>query len=400
MLKLPPNSGLCTVCCTDIVTEYGPNRLLYRLYYPTSADVKLSECNAGSWLMNPEYAVGYSNFLYRKKVSKSLYELFSSTKVNAVWNGTFKLPGDINKLPVVIFSHGLGANRTAYSLICCDLASKGVLVAAVEHADKSACATYYLKKVTPGKPEVQKIWINYQHVDANAAEEHYLRNKQVHYRADECSAVLSELQHLNDGQANYAHCEINLEPFKGAIDVNKCAVMGHSFGGGTAVTALSKDDRFKVGIGLDTWMYPLDSEIYQKISPVPFLFINTESFQWAANIADMRKLDADVFDVSAERQMVTLVGTHHFSQTDFPFILKKKMLMSLFNATNAVDPIIAIRLNNQLAFGFLGKYLGLEFGNSVQNVVSENANLVYFGSNVDIDEDRIKKAKQKLLSVL
>ena len=350
--------------------------------------------------MNPEYAVGYSNFLYRKKVSKSLYELFSSTKVNAVWNGTFKLPGDKNKLPVVIFSHGLGANRTAYSLICCDLASKGVLVAAVEHADKSACATYYLKKVTPGKPEVQKIWINYQLVDANAAEEHYLRNKQVHYRADECSAVLSELQHLNDGQAIYAHCEIDLKPFKGAIDVNKCAVMGHSFGGGTAVTALSKDDRFKVGIGLDTWMYPLDSEIYQKVSPVPFLFINTESFQWAANIADMRKLDADVFDVSAERQMVTLVGTHHFSQTDFPFILKKKMLMSLFNATNAIDPIIAIRLNNQLAFGFLGKYLGLEFGNSVQNVVSENANLVYFGSNVDIDEDRIKKAKQKLLSVL
>ena len=42
-----------------------------------------------------------------------------------------RTPG--TQYPVVIFSHGLGANRTCYSSFCADLASKGFFVAAVEH---------------------------------------------------------------------------------------------------------------------------------------------------------------------------------------------------------------------------------------------------------------------------
>ena len=38
-----------------------------------------------------------------------------------------------NKFPVVVFSHGLTGMRSVYSLIHCDLASHGYIVAAVEH---------------------------------------------------------------------------------------------------------------------------------------------------------------------------------------------------------------------------------------------------------------------------
>ena len=46
--------------------------------------------------------------------------------------------GDANgssapSFPVIVFSHGLGAMRTTYSGICCDLTSHGYVVASVEH---------------------------------------------------------------------------------------------------------------------------------------------------------------------------------------------------------------------------------------------------------------------------
>jgi len=38
-----------------------------------------------------------------------------------------------NKFPVVIFSHGIAGYRASYSTICSELASQGLIVAAVEH---------------------------------------------------------------------------------------------------------------------------------------------------------------------------------------------------------------------------------------------------------------------------
>ena len=48
--------------------------------------------------------------------------------------------------PALVFSHGLGAMRTTYSGITCDLASHGYIVASVEHrwAGFSVAALFHM----------------------------------------------------------------------------------------------------------------------------------------------------------------------------------------------------------------------------------------------------------------
>ena len=51
--------------------------------------------------------------------------------VPAVWQAPMLRNG--REFPVIVLSHGLGGNRTTYTTFCCNLASHGFVVAALEH---------------------------------------------------------------------------------------------------------------------------------------------------------------------------------------------------------------------------------------------------------------------------
>ena len=59
--------------------------------------------------------------------------------------------------------------------------------------------------------------------------------------------ALDLLSLLNEGGdvRNMMEGNYNLAQFKGRLKVDMAAVMGHSFGGATAIQALSEDHRFK-----------------------------------------------------------------------------------------------------------------------------------------------------------
>ena len=83
---------------------------------------------------------------------------------------------------MIIFSHGLSAMRTVYSGICCDLASHGFLVAAIEHADESAGLC--LRRVPclqNGGFEYQDDWILFRELK-EGEKEFPLRQRQVEAR--------------------------------------------------------------------------------------------------------------------------------------------------------------------------------------------------------------------------
>jgi platelet-activating factor acetylhydrolase len=123
-----------------------PSGLLVRLWYPLGDDP--SGANAGepdgSWLPQPAaqpalYLQAIGVFLNLPPRITSWLLAPGLTSVRGAWLEQTEpgaLPEDGGKqLPIVVFSHGLGAFQTVYSVLCCELASRGYVVIMPEHAD-------------------------------------------------------------------------------------------------------------------------------------------------------------------------------------------------------------------------------------------------------------------------
>ena len=162
-------------------------------------------------------------------------------------------------------------------------------------------------------------WI-YDRKIAPGEDEYPIRHEQVQKRVDECVQVLELMERLNQGvQEEYVHfvpSQDFLDSFKFKLYTEKAVIAGHSFGGATTVRALftgagTPTSKFKVGVGMDTWMFPLKhdaDEIMEKFrgeqqndevdeSPEPppkMLFVNCQRFQGPNNLQTMSKFQSPI----------------------------------------------------------------------------------------------------------
>uniref|UniRef100_A0AAQ5YB20 Platelet-activating factor acetylhydrolase n=1 Tax=Amphiprion ocellaris TaxID=80972 RepID=A0AAQ5YB20_AMPOC len=370
-------SRFCNVLsfCCDLVFLSCQQGSFFRLYYPCQETEKAEKPD---WVPCREYFNGLADFM---KINRTLSErifnhLFGSFKIPAYLDAPFKSNG---KCPVVIFSHGLGAFRTLYSAICAEMASQGFIVASVEHRDQSASATYYFND------SLVKEWMYYRALQ-HGESEFPLRNKQVKQRADECILALDKLTEINSGRAvqNALQTKFDWTTLENSMDLCRIAAMGHSFGGATVIEALCKEVKFKCGIALDAWMFPLDDETFPRVKQ-PIFFINSEKFQWAGNISRMKKLESAII----QRKMITIRGTVHQSFPDFTF-LTGNWIGKLMKLKGEIDPHIAIDLSNKATLAFLQRHLGLEkdFNQWDALIDGQDENLIQ-GTNVTVLQSAI-----------
>ncbi|KIL70181.1 hypothetical protein M378DRAFT_183750 [Amanita muscaria Koide BX008] len=257
--------------------------------------------------------------------------------------------------PVVIFSHGLGGSRTAYSHFCSRLAASGKVVLAIEHRDGTghACETrswldkgqkisrpiYYLK-------ENQAVWDN----QPNTEQAPYpLRVEQLEFRHDEIYIVYRtfsdflgraersvELTTIDGSEIHDSWTmmddETGFSPVKHCEDVT---LAGHSFGGCTVLSILSTKPPSEhepipttKALLLDPWLEPLPTP-----GPQPYLKAGSDKSIATSIISDVVKSWQP-----GSGNIITLVRSKHQSFSDFPilpFVRTKEAMTHLDVATSA-----------------------------------------------------------------
>eukprot|EP00092_Neocalanus_flemingeri_P039065 GFUD01042525.1.p1 GENE.GFUD01042525.1~~GFUD01042525.1.p1 ORF type:complete len:431 (+),score=110.80 GFUD01042525.1:118-1410(+) len=351
--SLPAPLGPFQVGYLDLMTPGLPqDSSLLRIYYPAPSNTSITspplwadkECRAGmlrfiqmaawdwpTWVNNSEF-----NLLFAaKKILLSPAGFLTGFSLGWPLIGTVRtipiaraapLASHVGSgWPVVVFSHGMGCNRFNMSQLCYQLASRGVMVVAVEHREGSGFGTFYMKGDTLE---------NIPHLQVPVDEDEYrVRNKQINHRCEEVLRAIDLLVKINAGEAitnvidkNNNAIKSDLTILKSSMDLtNNLYLAGHSFGGSTVLLASSLNTKVKAVFAMDPWMYPLAEQKFEIAKPT--LVVNTDIFVNPNNLKVINEASKNNSDVTFE----VLEGGVHLSPTDlpmaFPTVLRKVLGM-------------------------------------------------------------------------
>ncbi len=136
--------------------------------------------------------------------------------------------------PVVVFTHGYTGTFTDYTFLFEDLASRGYIVASVNHTFEATAVQFPDGRVV--KSVLGSHFGNTSRLDESTT------SLAVAVRLADLKFVMDELQGLNASVSS---------PFAGKLDLSRVAVAGHSLGGLTALVGLKLEPRFGAAISVD-----------------------------------------------------------------------------------------------------------------------------------------------------
>ncbi|MGP3919152.1 alpha/beta hydrolase family protein [Nonomuraea sp. 10N515B] len=218
------------------------------------------------------------------------------------------------RLPLVVMSPGFSFPRGSLTSLGEDLASKGYLVAAVEHTYESAATTF-----PDGRTTTCLACVKGQDGAKVAAS-----------RVVDVRFVLDELAKGRWGKA---------------IDRSRIAMVGHSMGGNSAAHAMAADPRIKAGANLDGSFQPIVERLDR-----PFLLIGAppqrtpdgSDQSWKKSWAGM----------TGPKRWITVAGTDHAAFVDYA-VLRPPLGIP----AQELDGTRALRITRAHLAAFLDRHL-------------------------------------------
>ena len=202
------------------------------------------------------------------------------------------------------------------SQVCYQLASQGVVVAALEHRDGSGCSSYFVEE-KEGLRTSHKV----PHEEVLLDREYERRNEQLNQRSHEIRKVIDVLAHLEAGQTvvnvvdDVDSQNVDLKFLTSSLDLkNNLHLLGHSFGGASVLLAAWQDSRVSSTMALDPWMFPLSRQEFKIDKPTTV--VNTEKFVNANNVFVIKRAAVKGTRV----KLKVLESGVHLSATDVPMV--------------------------------------------------------------------------------
>ncbi len=327
----------------ELGTAGGKRRMAVRMYYPVLR-TGVIDCERATVLTPTKQEAIKKAYHIGKKV---MFSLAADCYENVPC-----VPG--RKFPLVLFGHGYQGYVEQNTVLCCDLASEGYIVASIGHAyeavmneyEDGSCDYYdktlNRKLMSPFLPlliaqsKLLKKDLTIEEAKKAFAEFQDKYGAGMLGRTDawvkDSLAVLNRIEQLNE-----------TEDFRlfHAIDFPLgVAATGHSFGGATAYNLCLRDPRLVCGLNMDGAVYGENENLTME---KPFMTIGCR---------ENRNVEVGALaDTKAPAYYVAFDGMKHLGFTDAKFLMKVKNFVGTLEPERLRDEINACHL------GFLNHYL-------------------------------------------
>lgn len=315
--------------------------VLFSLYYPAKKGAK-SNKPKHLWVPRPVSLTGegyarvahINNFITRPLFTFGLWALGGSIEIPASVDVPMVEPEDedkVDEFPIIIFSHGTASKRTDYTQYCGELASRGVVVAAIEHRDGSGPGSIIITKTGERKLFSFGEKDILQDPPMNSTQ---LKKEQLDFRQAEIEETIHVLRTINrrNGPTIYKANERKegqyLKTLEGRLNLDELVIAGHSYGATGAMQAIKgAPSRKQPAIGGIMFDPGKSSGRLNSKIDVPILVVHSNSWSKAHSIfygrphfETVKEIVQGVLDKTGASWFVTMLGTSHPSITDAPII--------------------------------------------------------------------------------
>ncbi|MGW0535367.1 alpha/beta hydrolase family protein [Streptomyces sp. NPDC003032] len=291
------------------VPSAGARELMVSVYYPGRHGGK----SPAPYTSEEEARLLLERWGVDGQISPAAY---SSTRAFAR-SGARPAPG---RFPLIVLSPGFTAPRATLTHLAEELASRGFVVATVDHAYESVGTAFPGGRVLTCQA-------------CGPAEEPGMGQVVTEGRAKDLSYVIDR---LTGRDASWRHARM--------IDARRIGAGGHSIGGAAALATMTTDRRVRAGTNMDGSFHTDPTGIGGR----PFLMLGTEA-EHTPGREDGENWDRTWEGLDGWKRWLTVKGSGHFTFTDVPVLAAQ---------AGVVDPEVPLsgERSQQITRAYIGAF--------------------------------------------